>query len=124
MVTVEPKIINIHGERVELDDDAGSAGLGHCHASTPRGLAQDRIFWMTASPTAVPDPAHPGARHLRHRLSRMIEAFLLADPKHPMIAEINAFFESEAVAIQKGGSEHVFSKEYSTSSGRPTYFGR
>jgi hypothetical protein len=43
----------------------------------------------------------------------MIEAFMAADPKrYPMIAEINAFFESEARSIQKGGSEYVFSREY------------
>ena len=43
----------------------------------------------------------------------MIEAFMAANPERfPMIAEINAFFYSEAEAIQKGGAEYVFSKEY------------
>src|SRR5262249_5125132 len=43
----------------------------------------------------------------------MIEAFMNADAKrYPLIAEINAFFESEARSIQQGGSEYVFSKEY------------
>ena len=38
---------------------------------------------------------------------------MAADPaRYPMIAEINAFFESEARSIQQGGSEYVFSKEY------------
>ena len=43
----------------------------------------------------------------------MIEAFIAADPaRYPMIAEIHDFFEGEAEAIQKGGAEYVFSKEY------------
>src|SRR6202048_3494327 len=43
----------------------------------------------------------------------MIEAFMAADPERfPMIAEINAFFHSEAESIQQGGSEYVFSKDY------------
>jgi hypothetical protein len=43
----------------------------------------------------------------------MIEAFTQADPaRYPLIAGINAFFESEARSIQHGGSEYVFSKEY------------
>jgi hypothetical protein len=43
----------------------------------------------------------------------MIEAFMLADPgRYPLIAGINAFFESEAKAIQAGGNEYTFSREY------------
>jgi hypothetical protein len=43
----------------------------------------------------------------------MIESFMAADARRfPTIAEINAFFESEARSIQQGGSEYVFSKEY------------
>src|SRR5258707_3282743 len=37
--------------------------------------------------------------------------------RYPMIAEINGFFESEAGAIQEGGPEYVFSKEYLNVSG-------
>jgi hypothetical protein len=43
----------------------------------------------------------------------MIEAFMAAGPqRYPLIAEINAFFESEARSIQQGGAEYVFSKDY------------
>jgi hypothetical protein len=38
---------------------------------------------------------------------------MAADPKrYPLIAGINAFFESEARSIQQGGAEYVFSREY------------
>jgi radical SAM superfamily enzyme YgiQ (UPF0313 family) len=119
MVMVESKIINIHGERIELDDDVPEVqDLVIATASTPLAdWRRTRIFcWMTAllhfdKLFQIPLILAHGISGIPYR--EMIEAFLLADPKrYPMIAEINAFFESEAVAIQKGGSEYVFSKEY------------
>jgi radical SAM superfamily enzyme YgiQ (UPF0313 family) len=119
MVSVESKIINIHGERVELDDDVPEVqDLVIATASTP--LAEWRrtrnFCWMAAllhfdKLFQIPLILAHGISGIAYR--DMIEAFLLADPKrYPMIAEINAFFEGESVAIQKGGSEYVFSKEY------------
>lgn len=119
MVTVESKIINIHGERIELDDDVPEVqDLVIATASTPLAdWRRTRIFcWMTAllhfdKLFQIPLILAHGISGIAYR--DMIEAFLLADPKrYPMIAEINAFFESEARSIQKGGSEYVFSKEY------------
>jgi len=119
MVTVESKIINIHGERIELDDDVPEVqDLVIATASTPLAdWRRTRIFcWMTAllhfdKLFQIPLILAHGISGIPYR--DMIEAFLLADPKrYPMIAEINAFFESEAQAIQKGGAEYVFSKEY------------
>jgi radical SAM superfamily enzyme YgiQ (UPF0313 family) len=119
MVTVESKIINIHGERIELDDDVPEVqDLVIATASTPLAeWRRTRIFcWMTAllhfdKLFQIPLILAHGISGIPYR--EMIEAFMAADPKrYPMIAEINAFFESEAHAIQKGGSEYVFSKEY------------
>jgi radical SAM superfamily enzyme YgiQ (UPF0313 family) len=119
MVTVESKIINIHGERVELDDDVPEVqDLVIATASTPLAdWRRTRNFcWMTAllhfdKLFQIPLILAHGISGIAYR--DMIEAFLQADPKrYPMIAEINAFFESESQSIQKGGAEYVFSKEY------------
>jgi radical SAM superfamily enzyme YgiQ (UPF0313 family) len=119
MVTVESKIINIHGERVELDDDVPEVqDLVIATASTPLAdWRRTRTFcWMTAllhfdKLFQIPLILAHGVSGITYR--DMIEAFMQADAaRYPMIAEINAFFESEAKSIQQGGSEYVFSKEY------------
>jgi radical SAM superfamily enzyme YgiQ (UPF0313 family) len=119
MVTVESKIINIHGERVELDDDVPEVqDLVIATAATPLAdWRRTRIFcWMTAllhfdKLFQIPLILAHGISGISYR--DMIEAFMLADAeRYPLIAEINAFFESEARSIQQGGSEYVFSKEY------------
>src|SRR5689334_13543601 len=119
MVTVESKIINIHGERVELDDDVPEVqDLVVATAATPLAdWRRTRIFcWMTAllhfdKLFQIPLILAHGISGIAYR--DMIEAFMAADPaRYPLIAEINAFFESEARSIQQGGSEYVFSKEY------------
>ena len=119
MVTIESKIINIHGERVELDDDVPEVqDLVIATAATPLAeWRRTRIFcWMTAllhfdKLFQIPLILAHGISGIPYR--DMIEAFMAADPKrYPMIGEINAFFESEAQSIQNGGAEYVFSKEY------------
>src|SRR4051812_19043199 len=119
MVTIESKIINIHGERVELDDDVPEVqDLVIATASTPLAdWRRTRIFcWMTAllhfdKLFQIPLILAHGISGITYR--DMIEAFMQADAeRYPLIAEINAFFESEARSIQQGGSEYVFSKEY------------
>jgi radical SAM superfamily enzyme YgiQ (UPF0313 family) len=119
MVTVESKIINIHGERVELDDDVPEVqDLVIATAATPLAdWRRTRVFcWMTAllhfdKLFQIPLILAHGISGISYR--DMIEAFMAADPKrYPLIAEINAFFHSEAKSIQEGGAEYVFSKEY------------
>jgi radical SAM superfamily enzyme YgiQ (UPF0313 family) len=119
MVTVESKIINIHGERVELDDDVPEVqDLVVATAATPlTDWRRTRTFcWMTAllhfdKLFQIPLILAHGISGISYR--DMIEAFTQADPaRYPLIAGINAFFESEARSIQHGGSEYVFSKEY------------
>jgi hypothetical protein len=119
MVTVEVKIINIHGERIELDDDVPEVqDLVVATAAMPPGdWRRTRVFcWMTAllhfdKLFQIPLILAHGISGIPYR--DMIEAFMAADPaRFPMIAEINAFFHSEAESIQRGGSEYVFSKEY------------
>ena len=119
MVTVESKIINIHGERIELDDDVPEVqDLVVATAAMPLAdWRRTRVFcWMTAllhfdKLFQIPLILAHGISGIPYR--DMIEAFMAADPgRFPMIAEINAFFHSEAKSIQQGGSEYVFSKEY------------
>jgi hypothetical protein len=119
MVTVESKIINIHGERVELDDDVPEVqDLVVATAAMPMAeWRRTRSFcWMTAllhfdKLFQIPLIMAHGISGIAFR--DMIEAFMAADPaRYPLIAEINAFFDSEARSIQQGGSEYVFSKEY------------
>ncbi|HTE83050.1 MAG TPA: radical SAM protein, partial [Reyranella sp.] len=119
MVTVESKIINIHGERIELDDDVPEVqDLVIATSATPLAdWRRTRIFcWMTAllhfdKLFQIPLILAHGISGISYR--DMVEAFMGADPaRFPVIGGINAFFESEAKAIQQGGSEYVFSKEY------------
>ena len=76
MVTVESKIINIHGERIELDDDVPEVqDLVVATAAMPLAdWRRTRVFcWMTALlhfDKLFQIPAHPGPRHLRHLLPR------------------------------------------------------
>jgi radical SAM superfamily enzyme YgiQ (UPF0313 family) len=119
MVTVESKIINIHGERIELDDDVPEVQdlVVATAAMPPPDWRRTRVFcWMTAllhfdKLFQLPLILAHGISGIAYR--DLIEAFMAADPaRYPLIAEINAFFHSEAESIQQGGAEYVFSKEY------------
>ncbi len=119
IVTVTSKIINIHGERIDLDDDVDEFQdlVISTHAMPPEAWRRTRSFsWMAALlhfnkilqiPLMV---AHEigGARY-----SDMIEAFLKVDAaEFPVLADIRDLFEAEAQSIQEGGPEYVFSKEW------------
>mgnify|MGYP006267261893 CR=1 FL=1 len=119
MVTVESRIINIHGERIELDDDVPEVqDLVIATAAMPRAdWRRTRAFcWMTAllhfdKLFQIPLILAHGISGIAYR--DLVEAFMAADPKRfPLIAGINAFFEKEAESIQQGGAEYVFSREY------------
>jgi len=119
MVTVESRIINIHGERIELDDDVPEVqDLVVATAAMPAAdWRRTRVFcWMTAllhfdKLFQLPLILAHGISGIAYR--DLIEAFMAADPaRFPLIAEINAFFHSEAGSIQQGGPEYVFSREY------------
>ncbi|MFZ5781031.1 MAG: B12-binding domain-containing radical SAM protein [Pseudomonadota bacterium] len=119
MVTVESRIINIHGERIELDDDVPEVqDLVVATAAMPAAdWRRTRVFcWMTAllhfdKLFQIPLILAHGISGIAYR--DLIEAFMAADPeRYPLIAEINAFFHEEAKSIQQGGAEYVFSREY------------
>ena len=119
MVTVESTIINIHGERTELEDDVAEVqDLVIATASMPAAdwRRTRTLCWITAllhfdklfqMPLIV---AHE-TTGLRYR--DMFEAFLHADEtKYPLLAGIVRFFLDEAEKIQNGGAEYVFSRDW------------
>ena len=119
MVTVESTIINIHGERTELDDDVLEVqDLVIATASMPAAdwRKTRTLCWITAllhfdklfqMPLIV---AHE-TTGLRYR--DMFEALLDADEtKYPLLAGIVGFFMDEAEKIQRGGTEYVFSRDW------------
>ena len=117
--TVESEIINIHGERVELEDDVPEVqDLVIETSSMPQSdWRKVRSFsWMTA--LLYFDKIFQIPLMIGHEISGasfrdMIESFLNADSnQYPLIAEIRDFFEEEARNIQNGGPEYVFSKEW------------
>ena len=119
MLTVESRIINIHGERVELDDDVHEVQeLVIATAAMPHAKwRRTRVFcWMMA--LLHFDKLFQIPLLLAHNISgvsyrNVIEAFVNADAHaYPTIAGIARFFEDEAHSIQQGGAEYVFSKEY------------
>lgn len=119
MVTVPSRIINIHGERVELEDDVPEiqdlvvATRSMPHADWRRVRA---FCWMTA--LLHFDKIFQLPLIVAHEISglpyrEMIEAFTGADrARHPLIGETRDFFEREALSIQQGGAEYVYSKEW------------
>lgn len=119
MVTVESEIINIHGRREILDDDTPEMQqLVIATASMPHeSWRRTRSFaWMTALlhfdkllqiPLVM---AHElsGARYVD-----MLEAFMsVEESRSPTIAGIRDFFLNEALAIQNGNPEYVYSEEW------------
>jgi radical SAM superfamily enzyme YgiQ (UPF0313 family) len=119
MVTVPSKIINIHGERLELDDDVPEIqDLVVETAAMPRDdWRRTRAFcWIAAllhfdKLFQIPLIAAHEVSGLSYR--EMFEAFLEVDKSaQPLLGEIRDFFIDEARSIQEGGAEYVFSKDY------------
>jgi radical SAM superfamily enzyme YgiQ (UPF0313 family) len=119
MQTVESRIINIHGERVEFEDDVPEIQeLVIATDSMPRAdWCRTRAFcWMTAFiyfdkllqiPTMVVNQL--GGVSLR----KIVESFCDADERdYPSIASVSELFKRESESIQAGGEEYVFSKQW------------
>lgn len=119
METIESKIINIHGERIELEDDVPEIQqLVVATSSMPRAdWRRTRAFcWFTA--LLHFDKLFQIPLIVAHELSgisyrEMLEAFLNVDgARYPLLGEIRDFFIEEAKRIQEGAPEYVYSKEY------------
>ena len=93
----------------------GSGPLGPVTDSITRSpISNDAPDFELAATAIVAFASMARFLQARHkRLTRAEKDQLLADAtRYPLIAGINAFFESEAKSIQQGGSEYVFSREY------------
>ncbi len=119
METVESKIINIHGERIELEDDVPEIQqLVVATASMPRAdWRRTRAFcWFTAllhfnKLFQIPLIVAHELSGISYR--EMLEAFIEVDgAQYPLLGEIRDFFIAEAERIQNGAPEYVYSKEY------------
>jgi radical SAM superfamily enzyme YgiQ (UPF0313 family) len=119
LVTVRSKIINIHGERVELEDDVPEyqelvVATGSMPAADWRRTRA--VCWMTALlhfdkllqiPLII---AHETAG-LSYR--EMIDAFMtVSSDRHPTIATIRDYFIEQAQVIQDGGTEFDYSLDW------------
>ena len=115
MVSVQSEIINIHGERVRLEDDVAEYQqlVIATDAMPLADWRKTRVFcWWAA--LLVFDKLFALPMHAAHAKGRsyreMIEAFMAA--RSPVLDWINCLFEDEAEAIQKGGPEYVFSEKF------------
>ena len=119
MVIVESKIINIHGERVELEDDVPELQqlVIATHAMPAADWRRTRAFCWIAALLHF-DKLFQIPLIVAHELSGstyrdMIEAFLDVDEaEFPLLGAIRDFFLAEARAIQEGAPEYVFSEQY------------
>jgi len=119
MVTVEAEIINLHGQRIEMEDDVSE--IQNLVIATASMSFEDwrkmRVFgWMTA--LLHFDKLFQIPLIMAHELTGigyrdMIEAFLdVEGSDYPIIGEIRDFFHEKAAAIQTGGHEYAFSEEW------------
>ena len=122
MTTVVSEIINIHGSREELDDDIPEVQdlVTSTDSMPPEDWRRVRVFaWMTAF--LYFDKLFQMPLMIAHEMGGlsyrdMVEAFLTASDKnpdrYPVLGEVRALFEREALSIQRGGPEYVYSEEW------------
>jgi radical SAM superfamily enzyme YgiQ (UPF0313 family) len=118
MVTVQSEIINIHGAREEFADDVPEMqDLVIATDSMPRDdWRRTRIFaWMAAflhfdKLFQLPMMVACEIGGLSYR--DIIERFLEAPAAFPVIRSVCELFQNEALSMQQGGPEYVYSKEW------------
>ncbi|MBM3599002.1 MAG: radical SAM protein [Alphaproteobacteria bacterium] len=119
MVTIESRIINIHGAIEESEDNIYETQqlVIATHAMPPEDWRRTRSFaWMTAllhfdKLLQIPFIVTHELSGISYR--QMIEAFIDVDgARFPLLAEIRDFFIEFARRIQEGGPEYVYSKDW------------
>ena len=115
MVSVQSEIINIHGERVRLEDDVAEYQqlVIATDAMPLADWRKTRVFcWWAA--LLVFDKLFALPMHAAHAKGRsyreMIEAFM--DEPLGVIGWINWFLDKEALSIQDGGPEYFYAEEF------------
>ncbi len=119
MVTKRSEIINIHGSRVQLEDDVPEYQelVVATNSMTAKEWVKARSFaWMTSFlhfDKLFQIPILVGLKLSSVSFTTIIEAFLDVNPaEYPVIGAIGRFFAEEAEKIQNGGVEYVYSPEW------------
>jgi len=118
MVTVQSEIINIHGAREELQDDVPEIQdlVISTYSLPPEDWRRTRVFsWMAAflhfdKLLQLPMMVACEIGGLSYR--DIIDAFLDVSEDYPVIRSVRELFEREALSMQNGGPEYVYSKEW------------
>jgi len=119
MVTVQSEIINIHGTREEMPDDVPEVQdlVIATYSLPPEEWRKTRVFgWMAAflhfdKLLQLPMMVACELGGLAYR--DIIDAFLTASKEeYPVICSVRELFDSEALSMQNGGPEYVYSKEW------------
>jgi radical SAM superfamily enzyme YgiQ (UPF0313 family) len=119
LVTVRSKIINIHGERIELEDDVPEwQELVVATASMPAAdwRRTRAVSWMIAllhfdKLLQIPLILAHETAGLGYR--EMIDAFMsVSADRHPTLAGIRDYFIEQARVIQYGGTEFDYSADW------------
>ncbi|MBR0781112.1 B12-binding domain-containing radical SAM protein [Bradyrhizobium iriomotense] len=119
MVTVQSEIINIHGTREEMPDDVPEVQdlVIATYSLPPEEWRKTRVFgWMAAflhfdKLLQLPMMVACELGGLAYR--DIIDAFLTAPKEeYPVISSVRELFDREALSMQHGGPEYVYSKEW------------
>lgn len=119
MVTVESRIINIHGALEESEDgiyETQQLVVATAAMPAPAWRRARTFAWMTAllhfdKLLQIPFIVAHELEGIRYR--DLIEAFVDVDgERHPLLGEIRDFLIDFAARIQRGGPEYVYSKEW------------
>ena len=119
MRTVCSEIINIHGSRIFLDDDAAEMQdivIETYSMSAEDWLRTRAISWMISFlyfDKLVQIPIILLREHLGISYKQVFESFMnINRNEFPVLGEIRDFFISEARLIQEGGVEYKYSEEW------------
>jgi radical SAM superfamily enzyme YgiQ (UPF0313 family) len=118
MVTVQSEIINIHGAREELHDDVPEIQdlVISTYSLPPEDWRRTRVFsWMAAFlhfDKLLQLPMMVACEIGGLSYCDIIDAFLDASEEYPVIRSVRELFEREALSMQNGGPEYVYSKEW------------
>ena len=118
MVTVQSEIINIHGTREELPDDVPEIQdlVIATYSLPPEDWRRTRVFaWMAAFlhfDKLLQLPMMVACEIGGLSYCDIIEDFLGASEEYPVIRSVREFFEREALSMQQGGPEYVYSKDW------------
>jgi len=118
MVTVQSEIINIHGTREELEDDVPEIQdlVISTYSLPPEDWRRTRVFgWMAAFlhfDKLLQLPMMVACEIGGLSYCDIIDAFLDASEDYPVIRSVRELFEREALSMQNGGPEYVYSKEW------------